>query len=193
MKKLILTAALVGTFFAVGAKETDYNDPNKFATYKSGMASCSTKPMAVEWQKTNAAALEKAVAADVLAGFVESEEAALALLKQVKPDYATDPMVAEQIAAVSQYVMTDGEDSWWEFWNWFGDSARKIWTKALLKSAAEAKDAYCKSYYLDQLRWCGLKAQAAKVRELGKAAKEKCVKDFAELVASELDGEPLTR
>lgn len=188
MKKLILTAALVGTFFAVGAKETDYNDPNKFATYKSGMASCSTKPMAVEWQKTNAAALEKAVAADVLAGFVESEEAALALLKQVKPDYATDPMVAEQIAAVSQYVMTDGEDSWWEFWNWFGDSARKIWTKALLKSAAEAKDAYCKSYYLDQLRWCAYPCQAKCVRAVGKKSQSREVCQFAAMIARELDG-----
>ena len=106
---------------------------------------------------------------------------ASALLSEVKPGFQTCPVKAFQIAAVTQYVMRPGKEG------------RALWTEQLLAFAAKAEKNDVKMFYLDQLRWCGLKAQAGKVREMGKAAKEKCVKDFAELVASELAGEPLTR
>ena len=48
-------------------------------------------------------------------------------------------------------------------------------------------------FYIDQLRWCGLKAQAEKVRDIAKASQEKAVVEFAEQVATELSGEAMSR
>ena len=141
--------------------------------------------MAFEWQDANRTALEAETSDEKLATFVEDAAAARALLAKVLPAYATDPMAAIQIAAVSQYVMR-AEPGWWEFWKWFSEDPRAIWTEALLEAAANAPDAYCAEYFLDQLRWCGYPEQAAKVMEIGKASKDRSVKQFAMMVADEL-------
>ena len=161
-------------------------DPNPYASYGAGMASDKASPMAVEWHDANRTALETETSDDKLATFAEDAESARALLSKVLPAYATDPLAAIQIAAVSQYVMR-AEPGWWEFWKWFGESPRAIWTAALLEAAANAPDAYCAEYFLDQLRWCGYPEQAAKVLEIGKASKCCAVKQFAKMVAAELD------
>ena len=131
MKKLFFTTVIgVAAFAAFAAK-----DPNPFANYGAAMATDKNCPMAVEWHNDNRAALEKDASGDAVAACAKDEASAKALLAKVKSAYATDPMIAVQVAAVSQYVMT-AEPSWWEFWTWFGDSPREIWTKALLDVAA---------------------------------------------------------
>jgi len=150
-------------------------DPNPYASYGKAMASQQGRPMAVEWQNANDAALAKATSDSELVCFVRDGASALALLAQVKPDYATDPMKACQIAAVSQFVMRPG----WEH-------ARSIWTDALIKSLQTAKDDTVRMAYLDQLRWCGYKKHAAVVQLLASASRSKAVGDFANVVAREL-------
>ena len=179
MKKTILTGVIASAAMA-------FAEPNPFSNYAAGMASDAKYQMAVEWHNANRAALETETSDGRIAAFAEDPAAARALLSKVKAAYATDPMVAVQIAAVSQYVMRD-EPSWWEFWSWFGTSSREVWTKALLEAAANAPDSYRAEYYLDQLRWCGYPEQAARVLEIGKAAKCKAVRQFAKMVADELD------
>ena len=180
MKNLILTAVMMGVAGMFAA------DPNPYASYTSARASDAKFPMAVEWHNANRSSIESETSADTLAEFTKSGENAKALLAKVKKAYDTDPMVAVQIAAVSQYVMT-AEPSWWEFWSWFSDSPRCVWSSALLDAAASAPDTYLAEYYLDQLRWCGYPEQAAKVLEIGKSAKCKVLKQFAKMVAEELD------
>ena len=175
MKKIFVVAVLAAaTCFAVGKKKDAYD-------IRPEAAKAADAPAAEKWQAQNKAKLAEATKDDVLAAFVKDAASASALLSEVKPGFQTCPVKAFQIAAVTQYVMRPGNEG------------RALWTEQLLAFAAKAEKNDVKMFYLSQLRWCGLKAQAAKVRELGKAAKEKCVKDFAELVASELDGEPLTR
>lgn len=182
MKKLFCAMMIAGAMAAGAA------DPNKYADYGAAMAPNKTYPMAVEWHAANRAAIEAETADGKLAVFVADSDSAKALLAKVKPAYDTDPMVAAQVAAVSQYVMRT-EPSWWEFWAWFSDSDRDVWTAALLEAAADAKDAYCKMLFLDQLRWCGRQDQAANVLEIGKASNDRGVMQFADMVAAELGPE----
>ncbi len=186
MKKLVFTA-MIGAV-AVSAIAAGKKDPNAFANYGAGMASDKQYPMAVEWHNTNRNALETETSEDALASFADSEEAAKAILAKIKTAYATDPMVAVQIAAVSQYVMT-AEPSWWEFWNWFSDSPREIWTKALLEAVASATDTYVAQLCVDQLRWCAYPEQAADLCAIGKKAKCKALKQMIRMAVSEINPE----
>ena len=175
MKKIFIVVVLAAmTCFAAGKKKDAYD-------IKPGAAKPTDAPASEKWQAQNKAKLAEATKDEVLAAFVKDAASASALLSEVKPGFQTCPVKAFQIAAVTQYVMRPGKEG------------RALWTEQLLAFAAKAEKNDVKMFYLDQLRWCGLKAQAGKVREMGKAAKEKCVKDFAELVASELAGVPLTR
>lgn len=182
MKRLFFAMMVAGAMVAGAA------DPNKYADYGAAMAPDKTSPMAVEWHAANRDAIEKETSDDRLAELVADAESAKALLAKVKPAYATDPMVAAQVAAVSQYVMRS-EPSWWQFWAWFSDSDREVWTAALIDAAANAKDSYCKMMFLDQLRWCGFAEQAQCVRKVGKDSKDRAVCQFASVVAAELDPE----
>ncbi|MBP3406169.1 MAG: hypothetical protein J6N18_08720, partial [Kiritimatiellae bacterium] len=186
MKKLVFTA-MIGAV-AVSAIAAGKKDPNAFANYGAGMASDKQYPMAVEWHNTNRNALETETSEDALASFADSEEAAKDILAKIKTAYATDPMVAVQIAAVSQYVMT-AEPSWWEFWNWFSDSPREIWTKALLEAVASATDTYVAQLCVDQLRWCAYPEQAADLCAIGKKAKCKALKQMIRMAVSEINPE----
>ena len=163
MKKLFLTSVIGAVALVASAAK----DPNAFADYTAGMATDKASPSAVEWHDAERVALDKDASEDVIATFVEDEASAKALLAKVKPAYVTDPMVAVQAAAVSQYVMT-AEPSWWEFWTWFSDSPREIWTKALLDTASSADNAYVVQFCVDQLRWCAYPEQAADLCAIGK-------------------------
>jgi len=175
MKKIFAVVVLAAaTCFAAENKKDAYD-------IRPETAKAADAPAAEKWQAQNRAKLAEATKDEVLAAFVKDAASASALLSEVKPGFQTCPVKAFQIAAVTQYVMRPGKEG------------RALWTEQLLAFAAKAEKNDVKMFYLDQLRWCGLKAQAGKVREMGKAAKEKCVKDFAELVATELDGVPLTR
>ena len=148
MKRLIFAGVLLMGAVVSAA------DPNPYSDYKKGMASDKAHPMAVEWQNANDRAIAEATSDETLAACVKDAAAAKALLAKVKPNYGTDPMVAAQIAAVSQYVMR-AEPSWWAFWTWFSDSPRDVWTAALVAARDAASDAYVKAFLRDQLTWCG--------------------------------------
>ena len=150
-------------------------DPNPYAGYGAAMASKKGNPMAVEWQAQNKAALEKATSDVELVCFVRDLASAQALLAEVKPAYATDPLKASQIAAVSQFVMRPG----WEH-------ARGIWTEALFKAFMTETDDTVRMAYLEQLRWCGCKKHAGAIQVVASACKSKAVRDFANVVVREL-------
>ena len=176
MKKIFIVAVLAAaTCFAAGKKKDAYD-------IKPEAAKATDAPASEKWQTQNRAKLAEATKCETLATFVKDEASASALLSEVKTGFQTDPMKAFQIAAVTQYVMCPKQKA-----------GRALWTAQLLAFAEKAEQPDVKMFYLDQLRWCGLKAQAEKVRALGKASGKKCVQEFAEQVAAELDGEPLTR
>ena len=175
MKKIFIVVVLAAaTCFAAGKKKDVYD-------IRPEAEKETDAPTAEKWQAQNRAKLAEATKDEVLAAFVKDAASAAALLSEVKPGFQTCPVKAFQIAAVTQYVMLPGK------------AGRALWAGQLLAFAEKSEQPDVKMFYIDQLRWCGLKAQAGKVRELGKASGKKCVQEFAEQVATELDGEPLTR
>jgi hypothetical protein len=155
--------------------EKKYVDPNAYASYGPGTATKAGDPSAAEWQAANKDALAKATSDAELICFVRDLASASALLAEVKPNYATDPLKASQIAAISQFVMRPG----WEH-------ARGIWTEALFKSFQAATDDGVRMAYLEQLRWCGCKKHAGAIQVVASACTSKAVRDFANVVVREL-------
>ncbi len=175
MKKIFIVAVLAAvTCFAAGKKKDAYD-------IKPGAAKATDAPAAEKWQAQNKAKLADATKDEVLAAFVKDAASASALLAEVKPGFQTCPVKAFQIAAVTQYVMLPGK------------AGRALWTEQLLAFAEKAEQPDVKMFYIDQLRWCGLKTQAAKVVEIGKASGKKCVQEFAEQVATELSGDAMSK
>ena len=175
MKKILIVAVLAAaTCFAAGKKKDAYD-------IKPDAAKATDAPAAEKWQAQNKAKLAEATKDEVLAAFVKDAASASALLSEVKTGFQTCPVKAFQIAAVTQYVMLPGKPG------------RALWTEQLLAFAEKAEQPDVKMFYIDQLRWCGLKAQAAKVVEIGKASGKKCVQEFAEQVATELSGEAMSK
>ena len=185
MKSLMIAMVMMaGACFAAApakpaaapkAPEKKYVDPNPYSGYGPAMASKKGDPMAVEWQAKNKAALEAATSDKELVCFVRDLASARALLAEVKPAYATDPLKACQIAAVSQFVMRPG----WEH-------ARGIWTEALFQAFMTAKDDSVRIAYLDQLRWCGCQRHAGAIQVIVSGCRSKAVRDFADVVIREL-------
>ena len=174
MKKILIAMVVM----AASAVFAGYNEDMK-ATYGSTTA--------VDWQNANDAALAEAPSPEALAAFVKDADAAAALLAEVKPAYATDPMKAMQIAAVSQFVMQG--DCWCRkvflFWTQTHADQRRIWADALLAAAKKSVDPYVQVFLLDQLRWCGYPCQAPAV-SVFRASTDKAVASMATLVAAEL-------
>ena len=154
-------------------------DPNPYASYSAGMASDKAHPMAYEWQKTNEDDIENATDNSVIESLFESDESIAALLAKVGPAYTTDPLVATQIAAISQRVMCTKCPK--------TPVMRTRWTAALLEAARTSKDEYRTLFFLDQLRWCAYCDEAGKIRAIGAASGKKSVMEFADMVARELD------
>jgi hypothetical protein len=176
MNKIFAVVVLAAaTCLAAGQKKKDAYDIRPEA------AKPADAPAAERWQAQNRVKLAKATQDAVLAAFVKDAASAAALLSEVKPGFQTDPLKAFQIAAVNQFVMRPGKPG------------RILWTEQLLAFAAKAEKNDVKMFYLDQLRWCGLKTQAAKVSAIGKTSGAKCVAEFAEQVASEISGEAMMK
>jgi len=190
MKKILIALVLAAGVCCAAEQKKDAYD------IRPGAAKAADAPTSTDWQTAHAAELAAATSADVLEGFVKDASAADALLAAVKPDFATDPLKACQIAAVTQYVMADKGGcpvlAALAFWNWFGETPRELWSARLLAAAEKATATDVKMYFLDQLRWCGFPCQAARVRALGKGACPKLA-EFTDWVASELDGSAAVR
>ena len=144
---LPLSAVLCLLSFSVTA------DPNPFADYGSAMKSTEEHPLAVNWSQANDAAIAAATTDEALAAVVADELSAVALLKQVKPAYATDPLVLTKIAAVTQWVMLP--DPWYcLFWDGEHAAGRKVWVAALESLKASTADGYTKTFCQQQLDLC---------------------------------------
>lgn len=176
MKKLLFAFTLALALVA-GAKDQYDIRPSETA---------EKAPTAAEWQQANRDALAAATAPEKLAAFVATPEAAEALLAKVKPAYATEPMDAMRVAAVTQYVMSLKGGAWWQFWAPSMPAGRRVWIGALLKAAEDAKDAYVCEFCLDQLRWCGCKCQVPAIAAIGAKSSDKGVKDVAAIAVKEL-------
>ena len=142
MKKLFLMAMLA----AVGCATTPNEAKRDQYDIRPDAAQAGAAPTAVEWQNRNDAALAAATRPEVLAKFVATQAAAEALLAQVGPAYAGDPLVLTQIAAVTQLVMCPKCDK--------APAARKVWVAALEKAVASAKDDYVRTFCRQQLDLC---------------------------------------
>ena len=180
MKKILFGVMMAAATVAFAASKDVYD-------IKPAAAKPAEAPSSVEWENKNDAALRAATSDATLAAFVVDEAAARALLAQVKPAYATDPTVACQVAAVTQWVMLD--DPWYcLFWDGPHAAGRKVWVKALLATVKGAQDDYVKSFCLDQLRWCGCPCCAKCIAAIAAQEQSKAVKDFAAVVVRELEG-----
>lgn len=172
-------AVLAAAFAAAALEAKDQYD------IRPGESS-SAALTAVEWQATNATRLAAATTPEALAAHVATAEAAATLLEKVKGAYHTDPLDAHVIGAVSQYVMTLKGGFSLAFWKSSVAPERRLWAAALLKRAEDASDAYVKQFCIDQLRWCGLKCQAAAIAAIGEKSSDKGVKDLAYIASKEL-------
>ena len=145
-------------------------------------------PTAVVWSAQNDESIAAATSDDVLAEFVDDDEAAAALLAKLRGAYATEPIVITQIAAVSQWVM-EPDPCWLFFWEPSRSSGRKVWVKALLARAEGSDDMYIKTFCLDQLRWCAPNCPCVRERISGIGAKsgDRGVKDMSVIVLKELE------
>lgn len=142
----------------------------------------------VEWENANEANLSAQTGHDKLSAFVADERSAEALLAQLLGAYRTDPLVARQIAAVSQWVMLP--DPWYcLLWDGKHAAGRKVWIEALLSRAEKSSDGYIKEFCLDQMRWCGCDcpAQLERIRKIGQTSGDKAVLQFADVVVRELE------
>ncbi len=145
-------------------------------------------PTAVVWSAKNDEALSVATDDAVLAGFVASDEAAAALLSNVRGAYLSDPLVLTQIAAVSQWVMQP-DPCVLLFWKPSRSAGRRVWVKALLTLAETTSDNYVKTFCLDQLRWCACPCPCVvrRVALIGVRAGDRGVKEMSDLVLRELE------
>jgi len=154
-------------------------DENPFANYEDAMRSVKDKATAVEWQTANSNEIAKAVAPEAIGAIVDDPRATAELLAKVGDAYKTDPVAATQIAAASQLVMCRKCDK--------APVRRVKWTAALVKAAKEADGVYAKMFFLDQLRWCAQVENLKDIREIGTNSGERAVRDFAEMVAREIE------
>ena len=137
------------------AEKPKYVDPNPFADYGVAMRDSAKSPFAVGWSQAHDAEIKAATEEDVLAACVADAESAAALLGKVKPAYESDPLVLTQIAAVTQWVMTD-DPCFLCFWKPLPSAGRKVWTEALARKIAESKDDYIRTFCRQQLDLCAI-------------------------------------
>ena len=180
MKRLLFALAVAACSVAFAAPKDAYD-------IRPEAAKPADAPSSVDWENKNDAALKAATSDAVLAEIVADDDNAEKLLAKLKGAYLTDPLVAFQVAAVTQWTMAS--DPWYcLFW---GEHAlgRKVWVKCLFEQIDRTDDEYVKTFCLDQLRWCGTPCCARCIAEIAAQEKSKAVRDFAEVVVRELRGE----
>ena len=148
MKKLIF--AMVVAVAACAFAKDQYD-------IRPDAAKAASAPTAVEWQNKNDAAIAAATEPDVLAAFVADAAAADALLAKIGSAYEGDPIVLTQIAAVTQWVMLP-DPCFLFFWKPSPSAGREVWTAALVRKIAEAKNDYIRTFCRQQLDLCEVKA-----------------------------------
>ena len=167
-------------------------DPNPFANYGPAMQSSDAFPLTVNWQDAHKAEIAAATSPETLLRLLRKNNGK-GLLDELRAPYHTDPIVMQQIAAMSQVVMDPATPN--------AANLRACWTKTLIAKIHAAK-AYisssqtCSAYHalfcLDQLRWCACPEDAKALREIakwwnnGNADDTRHVREFAAQVEREV-------
>ena len=154
IESLMMTAALVLVAGCAAPKYGEFetkgepapSNPNAYATYRPAMAHADGFQMAYEWQKANPKSVEDATKPEVLSRFVETPEAADALLAKIGGVYDGDPVVLTQIAAVTQFVMCPKCPK--------SPARRAVWVAALERTRNGTDDGYVRTFCDQQLRLC---------------------------------------
>ena len=164
-------------------------DPNPFANYGPAMQSSDAFPLTVNWQDAHKAEIAAATSPETLLRLLRKNNGK-GLLDELRAPYHTDPIVMQQIAAMSQFVMDPARNT---------SELRTRWTKALIAKintgwSLNFKDtaAYHALFCLDQLRWCARPEDAKALREIakwwnnGNADDTRHVREFAAQVEREV-------
>ena len=122
------------------------SNPAAYESYGPAMAHHDGYQMAYEWQRANPKLVADATKPEALAKFVETPEAADALLAKIGTSYDGDPVALTQIAAVTQLVMCPKCPN--------APERRKLWVAALRRAKAASDDGYVKTFCNQQLRLC---------------------------------------
>lgn len=130
---------------------------------------------ATDWAAKNEAVL-KAAKADCPAVLKQGKPALDALFAQIKTDGGSDAVASVKIGALSEYVMTAPA------------AERALYTDALLDAARQAKEPDVVCFFLNQLRWCGRKEQAAGIRAFEKNP-DTSVAELAAIAAYAVEGD----
>jgi len=122
------------------------SNADAYSSYGKAMAHVDGYQMAYEWQKANPKLVEESTKPAVLAKFVETPEAADALLAKIGTAYDGDPVALTQIAAVTQLVMCPKCPK--------APACRAVWVAALERARNATDDGYVKAVCDQQLRLC---------------------------------------
>lgn len=128
---------------------------------------------AAAWQYgAGKAALAKITPKSLEAILKDADKKLTPLFNGVKADRTTSPLIATQVASLTEFVMTPA-----------GAKYRKAFAKALFEKAKSSTDDYLTCFFLNQLRWCGLADQSKCILEFAKS-RSKNVKDLAKITSS---------
>ena len=166
-------------------------DPNPFANYGPAMQSSAEFPLTVNWQDAHKAEIAAATSPETLLRLLRKNNGK-GLLDELRAPYHTDPIVMQQIAAMSQVVMDPATPN--------AANLRACWTGALIEKICLARavdsdskrSAYHALLCLDQLRWCARPEDAKALREIakwwnnGNADDTRHVREFAAQVEREV-------
>ena len=166
-------------------------DPNPFANYGPAMQSSDAFPLTVNWQDAHKAEIAAATSPETLLRLLRKNNGK-GLLDELRAPYHTDPIVMQQIAAMTQVVMDPATPN--------AANLRACWTGALIEKICRARavdsdskrSAYHALLCLDQLRWCACPEDAKALREIakvwnnGNADDTRHVREFAAQVEREV-------
>lgn len=173
---------------AAGAK-----DPNPFANYGPAMQSSAEFPLTVNWQDAHKGEIAAATSPEALLRLLLlRKDNGKELLDELGFPYHTDPIVMQQIAAMTQFVMDPATPDAADLrGRWIDALIAKI-NKTRTFTLMEGPAAYHALFCLDQLRWCARPEDAKALRAIAKywnngdAVDTRHVREFAAQVEREI-------
>ena len=166
-------------------------DPNPFANYGPAMQSSAAFPLTVNWQDAHKAEIAAATSPEALLRLLRKDNGH-GLLNELRAPYHTDPIVMQQIAAMTQFVMDPATNAPELRVNWTKTLIAKIHAAKAYISSSQTCSAYHALFCLDQLRWCARPEDAKALREIakwwnnGNADDTRHVREFAAQVEREV-------
>ena len=181
--------------------QTAATEPNPFSDYGPAMQSSDEFPLTVNWQDAHKGEIAAATSPETLLRLLRKDNGK-GLLNELRGPYCTDPIVMQQIAALTQFVMDPARNtSERTLLATNAPDLRARWTETLI-ARIHAAEVYISSYQtcsayhalfcLDQLRWCARPEDAKALREIAKywnnrnADDTRHVREFAAQVEREV-------